>query len=296
MIKFCMLSTKGGVGKTTLAASLGGLLADMGLRVLLIDADIQPSLSKYYPLSHQAPKGLTYVIDHGAITQECISHTEIDGLDIILSDDPEGAIQHKLATRADGMFRLSRALASPIMSDDNYDVVIIDTQGAAGHLQNNAALAASQIILPVVPETLAAREFTTGTMELLERLEVGPELGFRLGPVRAVLYKQGRTADAKHVAQALRDDFIPMGGRVTLLNTPVPLAKAYTEASTKRIPVHRHETRHPGAMKSASQVMHELVWELIPSLKDVYAGGFAATDTNAVPAAPATVESGREQD
>ncbi|MGT2433383.1 ParA family protein [Cupriavidus basilensis] len=238
---------------------------------------------------------MTYVIDHGAITQECISHTEIDGLDIILSDDPEGAIQHKLATRADGMFRLSRALASPIMSDDNYDVVIIDTQGAAGHLQNNAALAASQIILPVVPETLAAREFTTGTMELLERLEVGPELGFRLGPVRAVLYKQGRTADAKHVAQALRDDFIPMGGRVTLLNTPVPLAKAYTEASTKRIPVHRHETRHPGTMKSASQVMHELVWELIPSLKDVYAGGFAATEP-AIPAAPATVESGREQD
>jgi chromosome partitioning related protein ParA len=94
------------------------------------------------------------------------------------------------------------------MSEDNYDVVIIDTQGAAGHLQNSAALAASQIILPVVPETLAAREFTTGTMELLERLDVGPGFGFRLGPVRAVLYKQSRTADAKHVAQALRDDFI----------------------------------------------------------------------------------------
>ncbi|WP_414629469.1 ParA family protein [Cupriavidus sp. SK-3] len=88
-----------------LAASLGGLLADMGPRVLLIDANIQPSLS------HQAPKGLTYVIDHGAITQECISHSEIDGLDIILSEDPEGTLQHKLATRADGMFRLSGALA-----------------------------------------------------------------------------------------------------------------------------------------------------------------------------------------
>ncbi len=120
------------------------------------------------------------------------------------------------------MFRLSRALASPIMSDGNHDVVIIYTQGAAGHLQNNDALAASLIILPVVPETLAAREFTTGTMELLERLEVGPEFGFRLGPVRAVLCKQSRTADARHVAQALRDDFIPMGRRVTLPNTPAP--------------------------------------------------------------------------
>ena len=278
MIKFCMLSSKGGVGKTTLAACLGGILADMGLRVLMIDADIQPALSKYYPLSHQAPKGLTHVIETGSITQDCISHTAIDGLDIILSDDPEGLLQHKLATRADGMFRLSRALASPLMSNDNYDVVIIDTQGAAGHLQNNAALAASQIILPVVPETMAARELTSGTMELLDRLDLGPEFGCRLGPIKAVLYKQSRTSDAKHVAHALREDFIRMGGRVTLLNTPVPLAKAYTEACTKRIPVHRHETTHPGAMKSAYQVMHELVWELIPSMEGVHAGGYVATE------------------
>ncbi|RDK05096.1 hypothetical protein DN412_38880 [Cupriavidus lacunae] len=121
----------------------------------------------------QAPTGLTCVIETGSITQDCISHTDVDGLDIILSDDPEGMLQHKLPTRADGMFRLARALAKPIMSDDNYDVVIIDTQGAAGHLQNNAALAASQIPLPVVPETLAARELTSGTLELLERLDLG---------------------------------------------------------------------------------------------------------------------------
>jgi chromosome partitioning related protein ParA len=51
MIKFTITSTKGGVGKTTLTANLGALLADMGLRVLLVDADVQPSLSKYFPLA-----------------------------------------------------------------------------------------------------------------------------------------------------------------------------------------------------------------------------------------------------
>ncbi len=46
MIRFAVISTKGGVGKTTRTANLGALLADLGLRVLLIDADVQPSLSK----------------------------------------------------------------------------------------------------------------------------------------------------------------------------------------------------------------------------------------------------------
>ena len=54
MLKLTVLSTKGGVGKTTLTANLGALLADLGLRVLMIDADVQPSLSKFYPI----PRGL----------------------------------------------------------------------------------------------------------------------------------------------------------------------------------------------------------------------------------------------
>ena len=34
-----IVSTKGGVGKTSLAANLRGILADMGQRVLLVDGD-----------------------------------------------------------------------------------------------------------------------------------------------------------------------------------------------------------------------------------------------------------------
>ena len=42
-IAITIVSTKGGVGKTTLTANLGGLLADLGQRVLLVDADAQPT-------------------------------------------------------------------------------------------------------------------------------------------------------------------------------------------------------------------------------------------------------------
>ncbi|EPZ4348078.1 ParA family protein, partial [Pseudomonas aeruginosa] len=53
-----IISTKGGVGKTTTAANLGGLAADAGLRVLLLDLDVQPTLSSYYELTQRAPGGI----------------------------------------------------------------------------------------------------------------------------------------------------------------------------------------------------------------------------------------------
>ncbi len=51
-----VISTKGGVGKTTVAANLGGILTDMNQRVLIIDADFQQSLSNFYHKQVHQPK------------------------------------------------------------------------------------------------------------------------------------------------------------------------------------------------------------------------------------------------
>lgn len=53
-----IISTKGGVGKTTTAANLGGFAADTGLRVLLLDLDVQPTLSSYFTLAERAGRHL----------------------------------------------------------------------------------------------------------------------------------------------------------------------------------------------------------------------------------------------
>lgn len=274
MIKFTVTSTKGGVGKTTLTANLGALLADMGLRVLLIDADVQPSLSKYFPLAAPKPSaGLTEVIVRGEVTVPCITATMYQNLDIVLSDDPEGNLPHWLLNRIDRGFRLRLALQSPAVVD-SYDCVLIDTQGAVGPLQDAAVLAADILVSPITPEILSAREFKDGTMELLDRLEPSSALGATLGPMKAVIYRQDRTADARVIASGIREDFIKLKGRVSVLETVVPHAKAYKEAATLRIPVHRHERRRDGATPSAYTVMHQLAWELIPSLQGALAESF----------------------
>ena len=110
MIVFTVVSTKGGVGKTTTTANLGALLADLGMRVLLVDADVQPSLSRYFPIAERAAFGLTELVKSGSLVPECIStlalpraprrNSELnpDGvLYIVLSDAPEGQLQPAVA-------------------------------------------------------------------------------------------------------------------------------------------------------------------------------------------------------
>ncbi len=268
MIRLAVISTKGGVGKTTLTANLGALLADLGLRVLMIDADIQPSLSKYFPLKVQARHGLTHVITTGVITSDAISVVDlpVNGtLDIILSDTPEGQLQTWLMNQTYRETRLYRPLHSAEL-EEQYDVVLIDTQGAVGPLQDAAAIAADILISPIVPEALSAREFLSGTMDLLNRLSGGVPNMPSLGQVMALVYRQTRTTDARSIAMQIRGEHIQMAGKVTVLNTVIPSTTAYTNATTARSPVHWFDRTTKGATPCADEVMHQLAWELFPNI------------------------------
>src|SRR5690606_18926870 len=83
-----VISTKGGVGKTTIAANLGGLAADAGLRVLLVDLDVQPTLSSYFSLNQQAVGGIYELLAFNEqVPEQVISRTAVHGLDLIVSND-----------------------------------------------------------------------------------------------------------------------------------------------------------------------------------------------------------------
>ena len=272
MIVFATVSTKGGVGKTTLTANLGALLADLGMRVLLIDADVQPSLTRYFPMARRAPHGLTEIITQGTIGEDCISTVALpagspahalnpDGrLDLVAADAPEGSLQTWLATRIDRAVRIKLALRNPQLKE-RYDVVLIDTQGAVGHLQDAAVLASDILISPVSPDILSAREFTSGTQDLLDRLEPSSALGITVPAMRAVIYRLEHTNDSRTIAKVIREKFVSLRGRVSVLDTAVPHAVAYRKAATAQMPVHWLDPQRAGS------IMHALLWELIPSLE-----------------------------
>ena len=106
-----IISTKGGVGKTTTAANLGGLAADAGLRVLLLDLDVQPTLSSYYELTQRAPGGIYELLAFNERDlDQLVSGTIIAGLDLVLSNDHRGELNTLLLHAPDGRLRLRHLL------------------------------------------------------------------------------------------------------------------------------------------------------------------------------------------
>ena len=281
MVIFGVIGTKGGVGKTTLSANLGALLADMGLRVLLVDADVQASLSKFYKLKHQAPQGLVKTVQSGIVTEDCISSTVFDGLDIILSDSPRrqvtmddanSDIERYLSTRMDMPLIMRRALRCQFIQDI-YDIVIVDTPGAQGYLLSSAALSTHKLICPVLPEAPSAREFNAGTISLFKKLSEAESIGVKHGDVTAVINRATQTRDARQIIDEIRKSYLDYEGHVTVANTIIPHSVIYNEAATAQLPVHRVQKRDSSSGK-AFETMHQLAWELLPNIRGVYAGGF----------------------
>ncbi len=258
-IILAIISSKGGVGKTTLTANLGGLLADRGNRVLAVDADVQPTLSSYYELTHQAPYGLKRLITEADI-EDVISHTKIDNLDIIFSDDPKGTLQNYILHTADGRQRLRFTLNQ---LRHQYDYIIIDTQGAAGPLQDTAIFAGDMLVSPIAPDKVSATEFQRGTLNIVnETRKQGQRLGIKLAPLYALLYRVERTVDAKSYVIALSD---VLGRRpdIHLLGTHVPATAPYKAAASQRVPVHRIDKSSRHVTPCAAVIMNMLADELI---------------------------------
>lgn len=259
-----LISTKGGAGKTTVAANLGGLLADSGLRVLLLDLDSQPTLSSYYSLRTPQEAGSYELIAQGLTTPELmISNTVIPGLDLIVSNDRAGHISTLLLHAADGRLRLRNLLPA---FEDQYDVLIIDTQGARSVVVEMVILATDCALCPVPPEMLAARELRRGTLGLFEELEPYRYLGVALPSMKLLLNQvNANRRDTRLIMQSLQASF-QADPHVSVCSTMIPDRVAYPNAASLGLPVHRVEPTPPSGSRSpcAAQVMRTLAVELFP--------------------------------
>ena len=144
-------SHKGGVGKTTTAATLGSLLSSQGKKTLLVDLDAQRNLTSTFMGTKFAPEMTLY---ESMSRKAPLAIYEVrDNLDIVPSSLDMGALDTVIASRIQRETILRDILKS---LKDEYDWILLDCPSQMGIITVNAFTAANSIIVPVSCDAYAA--------------------------------------------------------------------------------------------------------------------------------------------
>ncbi len=151
---------KGGVGKTTTAVTLAGLLAARGQRVLTIDCDPHASLTYYLGIDADRLEITCYdlFLAGSSVTTELIDEaivaTRFERISLLPASVALATLDRRLSDR-DGAGLLLKQLLAKVA--DRYDHVLIDCPPVLGVLMVNALAASSRVVVPVQTEFLALK-------------------------------------------------------------------------------------------------------------------------------------------
>lgn len=150
MTTYVVANQKGGIGKTTTATNLAGILSKKG-PTLLIDADPQGNSTSTYQAKIEDMATLYDVmIDADKLPiDEAIQH--LPNGDIVASDPLLAKAEKILDGDVEGFYRLKDALDAL----DGYDYVVIDTAPSLNVILYNCLIAADQVIIPVTADAYA---------------------------------------------------------------------------------------------------------------------------------------------
>ena len=124
MRTLCICNLKGGVGKTTTAVNLAGILAtEFNKKILVVDNDQQGNASQFFCVFNPELSGTAEVLCMEETLSDCIRKTSNPNLDVLPANMNLAAANRQLMVESGGMPREIRLREALLEVRDEYDLI-----------------------------------------------------------------------------------------------------------------------------------------------------------------------------
>ncbi|MCI8894927.1 MAG: ParA family protein [Lachnospiraceae bacterium] len=224
-VTFVVANQKGGIGKTTTATTLAGILGKRG-KTLLIDADPQGNSTCTYQAQVEDCATLYDVIVDSEMLPLASAVQHMANGDIVASDPLLAKAEKLLDGDVEGLYRLKDAVEEL----EGYEYLVIDTAPSLSVILYNCLIAADQVIIPVTADAYSMQGLMQlhSTIKAVQRRQ-NPQL--KIAGLLLVKYS-GRSNLEKRVFTELGEMAERMGSR--LFSTAIRECVKVKEAQTQK--------------------------------------------------------------